>query len=108
MIAKRKGVVARLGLKEAWCKGTGRRTRIGFEAGGIGRVCWKHEVHIHQRFRMYIRRSRGRHELTSGDLMSVRIRTEGRAIDPERTSEVSRGRIGGTQQLKARTVPARV
>ena len=38
MIAKRKGVVARRGLKEAWSKRTGRWTRTGSEAYGAGRV----------------------------------------------------------------------
>ena len=34
MIAKRKGVVARRGLKEAWSKRTSRCTRTRFEAYG--------------------------------------------------------------------------
>ena len=36
VIAKRKGRVARRGLKEAWSKRASRWTRIGFEAGGAG------------------------------------------------------------------------
>ena len=35
---KRKGVVARRGLKEAWNKGASRWTRTGYEAYGVGRV----------------------------------------------------------------------
>jgi hypothetical protein len=35
---KRKGVVARRGLKEAWSKGVCRWTRIGYEASTRGRV----------------------------------------------------------------------
>ncbi len=38
MIAKRKGVAARRGLKEAWSKGASRWTRTGFEADGAGRA----------------------------------------------------------------------
>ena len=38
MIVKRKGVVARRGLKEAWIKGTSRCTRTGSEAYGAGRA----------------------------------------------------------------------
>ena len=38
MIAKRKGVVARRGLKEAWSKRTSRCIRTRFEAYGAGRV----------------------------------------------------------------------
>jgi hypothetical protein len=38
VIAKRKGVVARRGLKEAWSKRTSRCTRTGYEAYGAGRV----------------------------------------------------------------------
>ncbi len=38
MIAKRKGVVARRGLKEAWSKGVSRCTRTGSEAYGSGRA----------------------------------------------------------------------
>jgi hypothetical protein len=38
VIAKRKGVVARRGLKEAWSKRTSRCTRTRFEAYGAGRV----------------------------------------------------------------------
>jgi len=38
VIAKRKGAAARWGLKEAWSKRTGRWTRIGWEAYGVGRV----------------------------------------------------------------------
>ena len=38
MIAKRKGVVARRGLKEAWSKRASRCTRTGFEAYGAGRA----------------------------------------------------------------------
>jgi len=37
-VAKRKGVTARWGLKEAWSKDTGRCTRTGLEAYGVGRV----------------------------------------------------------------------
>ena len=37
-IAKRKGVVARRGLKEAWSKGASRCTRTGLEAPDAGRV----------------------------------------------------------------------
>ena len=36
MIAKRKGVVARRGLKEAWSKNASRWTRTGYEAYGAG------------------------------------------------------------------------
>ncbi len=38
MIAKRKGVVARRGLKEAWSKRTSRCIRTGSEAYGAGRA----------------------------------------------------------------------
>ena len=38
VIVKRKGVVARRGLKEAWSKRASRCTRTGFEAYGAGRV----------------------------------------------------------------------
>ena len=38
VVAKRKGVVARRGVKEAWSKGASRRTRTGYEAYGSGRV----------------------------------------------------------------------
>jgi hypothetical protein len=37
-LAKRKGVVARRGLKEAWSKGVRRWTRTGYEATTRGRV----------------------------------------------------------------------
>jgi len=37
-VAKRKGVTVRWGLKEAWNKDTGRWTRIGLEAYGVGRA----------------------------------------------------------------------
>ncbi len=39
MIAKRKGVVVRRGLKEALSKRASRCTRTGFEAYGAGRAC---------------------------------------------------------------------
>ena len=48
MIAKRKGVAARWGLKEAWSKRASRCTRTGFEAHGAGRAASDREVHIHQ------------------------------------------------------------
>ena len=38
MIAKRKGVVARRGLKEAWSKDASRWTKTGHEACGAGRA----------------------------------------------------------------------
>lgn len=38
VIAKRKGVVARRGLKEAWSKGASRWTRTEYEAYGTGRA----------------------------------------------------------------------
>ena len=38
MLAKRKGVVARRGLKEAWSKPAARRTASGYEAVQIGRA----------------------------------------------------------------------
>jgi len=38
VIAKRKGVIARWGLKEAWSKDASRWTRTGYEAYGIGRA----------------------------------------------------------------------
>lgn len=38
MIAKRKGVIVRWGLKEAWSKRTSRCTGTGLEAYGAGRV----------------------------------------------------------------------
>jgi hypothetical protein len=37
-LAKRKGVAARRGLKEAWSKCTSRWTRTGYEACHVGRV----------------------------------------------------------------------
>ena len=37
---KRKGVVARRGLKEACSKGASRWTRTGYEAYGVGRAGW--------------------------------------------------------------------
>jgi hypothetical protein len=37
-LAKRKGVIARWGLKEAWSKGVRRWTRTGYEASTCGRV----------------------------------------------------------------------
>ena len=38
VIAKRKGVVARRGLKAAWSKDASRWTRTGYEAYGAGRA----------------------------------------------------------------------
>jgi hypothetical protein len=38
VIAKRKGVVVRRGLKEAWSKDASRWTRTGYEAYGAGRA----------------------------------------------------------------------
>ena len=38
MLAKRKGVVARRRLKEAWSKATTRRTETGYEAERSGRA----------------------------------------------------------------------
>jgi len=38
VIAKRKGVIARWGLKEAWSKDASRWTRTGYEAYGTGRA----------------------------------------------------------------------
>jgi len=38
VIAKRKGVIARWGLKEAWSKDASRWTRTGYEAYGAGRA----------------------------------------------------------------------
>ena len=38
MIGKRKGVIVRWGLKEAWSKRTSRWTRTGYEAYGAGRA----------------------------------------------------------------------
>jgi hypothetical protein len=38
VIAKRKGVAARRGLKEAWSKDASRWTRTGYEAYGAGRA----------------------------------------------------------------------
>jgi hypothetical protein len=38
VIAKRKGVIVRWGLKEAWSKCASRCTRTGSEAYGAGRV----------------------------------------------------------------------
>ncbi len=37
-LAKRRGVFASWGLKEAWSKGASRWTRTGYEAYGAGRV----------------------------------------------------------------------
>jgi hypothetical protein len=37
-LAKRKGVVVRRGLKEAWSKAVTGRTETGYEAGLAGRV----------------------------------------------------------------------
>jgi hypothetical protein len=38
VIAKRKGVIARWGLKEAWSKYASRWTKTGYEAYGAGRA----------------------------------------------------------------------
>lgn len=38
MLAKRKGVTARWGLKEAWSKPVARRTETGYEAAQAGRA----------------------------------------------------------------------
>ena len=38
MLAKRKGVTVRRGLKEAWSKAATRRTGTGYEAAWTGRV----------------------------------------------------------------------
>jgi hypothetical protein len=38
VLAKRKGVVARRGLKEAWSKTATRRTATGYEAARVGRA----------------------------------------------------------------------
>jgi hypothetical protein len=38
VIAKRKGVLATEGLKEAWNKRTSRWTRTGYKASGAGRA----------------------------------------------------------------------
>jgi hypothetical protein len=46
---KRKGVVARRGLKEAWSKHASRWTRTGFEAYGAGRI-WKQWKRGKQRY----------------------------------------------------------
>jgi hypothetical protein len=46
VIAKRKGVVARRGLKEAWSKDASRWTRTGYEAYGAGRAGqWQRSPH---------------------------------------------------------------
>ena len=95
MIAKRKGVVARRGLKEAWSKRTSRCTRTGSEAYGAGRagIVTAKSISIKGtgcKFGGCVRKAV---ELTSGDLPFVlEFRTEGGAIDPDRAAEVSRGR----------------
>jgi hypothetical protein len=38
VLAKRKGVAARRGLKEAWSKAATRRTATGYEAAQVGRA----------------------------------------------------------------------
>ena len=38
MLAKRKGVAARRGLKEAWSEAATRRTETGYEAARVGRA----------------------------------------------------------------------
>ena len=46
---KRKGVVARRGLKEAWSKRTSRCTNTGSEACSVGRGANDREAHIPSR-----------------------------------------------------------
>ena len=46
MIAKRNGVAARRGLKEAWSKDASRWTRTGYKAYSAGRVGpWQRSPH---------------------------------------------------------------
>ena len=71
MIAKRKGVVARRGLKEAWSKRTSRCTKTGSEAYGAGRVVTTKSISIKStgcKFGGCVRKAV---ELTSGDLPFV-------------------------------------
>ena len=49
MIAKRKGVAVRRGLKEAWSKGASRWTRTGLEAYDAGRAGKGRRSPLHQR-----------------------------------------------------------
>jgi len=48
VIAKRKGIIVRWCLKEAWSKDASRWTRTGYEAYGAGRAGNDSEVQIHQ------------------------------------------------------------
>jgi len=57
VIAKRKGVVARRGPKEAWSKDTSRWTRTGYEAYGAGRA--GQMVRFKQKVRALTGRTRG-------------------------------------------------
>ena len=109
MIAKRKGVVARRGLKEAWSKRTSRCTRTRFEAYGCrtnGLAPMK-SISIKGtgcRSGGCVRKAV---ELTSGDLPFVL----GSGLRVEQSIPTGRQKsaegVGGTQVPKARTVPAR-
>ena len=48
VIAKRKGVAARRGLKEAWSKNASQCTRTGSEARASGERANDREAHIYQ------------------------------------------------------------
>ena len=73
MLAKRKGVAARRGPKEAWSKAATRRTETGYEAARVGRADDLPRSPYPSKVRGC--RSGGRAvkavELTSGDLRRV-------------------------------------
>ena len=94
MIAKRKGVVARRGLKEAWSKDASRWTKTGYKADG----CRTSELRVAKS--TSIKGTGCRFggcalkvvEITSGDLLLVTISvTEEGVIPSDPTAEVSRG-----------------
>ena len=94
MLAKRKGVAARRGLKEAWSKAATRRTETGYR-GSPGRTSGRLTAKSTS-IKGLGCRSGGcavkAVELTSGDLRRVpTIGTEGAARHPDRGAEVSRG-----------------
>jgi len=72
VIAKRKGLAARRGLKEAWSKNASQCTRTGSEAWALGERAHGREAHIYQDAK---RKSGGcawkAVELIAGDLLHV-------------------------------------
>jgi len=109
VIAKRKGVVVRRGLKEAWSKRTSRCTRTGSEAIGsrTSRHMTTKSISIKGagcKFGDCVWKAV---ELTSGDLPFVvesRLRIERSVLTGRQKSAED---VVGAQALKVRTVPAR-